>query len=137
MRMVSTKQKAIYLATGGAAAATLVWLRYAKSAAGARRFMGRAGARAGKTLNGIQNSLSTIRKRTEEVDRIVHELVQIGSEQKNRAQSVVNESLRRLEQTTEVIRKNLTQSSNDITALLHDVRTAVEQSVATKPSHAA
>ncbi len=135
--MVSGKQKAILLASGGAAAAAVVWLRYARSAAGARRFLGKTGAKAGRTLSGIQKSLSSVAKRMEEVDRIVHELALIGGEQRGRAQTVVQDTLRRFELTTDAIRENLLQSSEEITSLVKDVRTAVGQSLSSKPSQAA
>ncbi|MBZ5496095.1 MAG: hypothetical protein LAP85_06800 [Acidobacteriia bacterium] len=135
--MVSRKQKAICLATGGTAAAALVWLRYAKSAAGARSFLGEAGAKVSKTLGDLQSALSTLRKRTEEVDRLVHELVRLGSEQKAKAEVVINDALKRLGQTTDVIQQNLTQSSNEISALLKDIRSAAQRSVLSRPSRAA
>ncbi len=135
--MISRKQRGIYLATGGAAAAAIVWLGYAKSAAGARSFLGRTGAKAGRSLNGIQRSLSTIRMRVDEVDRIVHELAQIGSEQKDRAEAVIQETLKRLEESTNTIRTSLAQSSEDISLLLKDVRAAVEHSLSSRPHRAA
>jgi len=135
--MLSRKQKAIYLTGGGAMAAALVWLCYAKSAAGARSFLGEAGKKVGKSLSDIENTLSTVRKCTEEIDHFVRELVQVGSEQRVRAEMVIDDTLRRLEQTTDVIQNNLTQSSNEIAALLRDIRIAVAQWVSSQPSQAA
>ncbi len=135
--MLSKKQKTIYLASGGAAAATLVWLRYAKSASTARSILKKAGGRAGKTLGGVQRTLVTIRQRVEEIDRIAHELAYIGSEQRPRAEIVFKDTLGRLEETTKVIQNNLTRSSNDIAALAKDIRDAVSQSLLPKASEAA
>jgi uncharacterized membrane protein len=135
--MLSRKQKAIYLTGGGAVAAALVWLCNAKSAAGARSFLGEAGKKVGNSLSDIQNTLSTVRQCTEEVDRFVHELVQVGRERRAQAVVVIDDTLKRLEQTTDVIQKNLTQSSEEITALLRDIRIAVAHLVSSQPSQAA
>lgn len=135
--MLSRKQKAIYLTGGGAVAAALVWLCNAKSAAGARSFLGEAGKKVGNSLSDIQNTLSTVRQCTEEVDRFVHELVQVGRERRAQAEVVIDDTLKRLEQTTDVIQKNLTQSSEEITALLRDIRVAVAHLVSSQPSQAA
>lgn len=135
--MLSRKQKAIYLTGGGAVAAALVWLCNAKSAAGARSFLGEAGKKVGNSLSDIQNTLSTVRQCTEEVDRFVHELVQVGRERRAQAEVVIDDTLKRLEQATDVIQKNLTQSSEEITALLRDIRIAVAHLVSSQPSQAA
>jgi ABC-type transporter Mla subunit MlaD len=124
--MLSKKQKAIYLATGGVAAATFVWLRNAESASRTRRFLNSAGAHVKKTLGDIQTTLVTIRERTEEIDRIVHELARVGSENKGKAEVVFDDTLSRLDQT-----------SKEITGLITDVRTAVKQAIAPKHAKAA
>lgn len=135
--MLTRKQKAIYLTGGGVVAAALVWLCSAKSAAGARSFLGEAGKKAGKSLDDIQNTLSTVRQCTVEVDRFVRELVQVGRERRAQAELVIDDTLKRLEQTADVIQKNVAQSSEEITALLRDLRTAVAHLVSSKPSEAA
>jgi hypothetical protein len=135
--MLSTRQKAIYLGTGGAAAATFIWLRYAESASSARRFLSEAGHGAGKTISGIYETLVKVRQRVVEVDRILCELARVGNEQKDRAEMVFNDTLGRFEETTTVIQNNLTQSSNEIAALIKDIRAAVSQSVLPKTSQAA
>lgn len=135
--MISRKQRAIYMASGGAAAAALIWLRYGKSAARTRQFLGDAVGSVSRSLESIQSTLSTIQRRTEEVDRFIHGLVQVGSENRVRAEEVLNETLERLEQTAEVIQSNLTRSSDDIAALLRDIRIGVEHAVHTDPSRAA
>ena len=135
--MLSKKQKAVYMASGGAAAATLVWLLYAESASTTRSFLKKAGTRVGRTLGGIQRTLVTIRERVEAVDRIVRDLAQVGSDHKARAEMVVNDTLGRLEQTTTAIQRNLTQSSDEIAALVKDIRNAVRQSVSPKVSEVA
>jgi hypothetical protein len=123
--MVSRKQRAIYLATGGAAAATIVWLRFAKSAAGARTFLGRTGTEAGKTLGNIQVRLSTLGNRAEEIGRLVHEIAHLGSDQMAKAEIIFSDTLKRLEQTADVIQENLTLSSSEISALLKDIRITI------------
>ena len=135
--MLSTRQKAVYLGTSGAAAATFVWLRYAESASSARRFLGEAGRGAGKKISGIYETLAKVRRRVVAFDRILSELVRAASERKDRAEMVFNNTLGRLEETTAVIQNNLTQSSNEITALIKDIRSAVSQSALPKPSQAA
>lgn len=135
--MLSRKQKAIYLTGGGAVAAALVWLCNAKSAAGARSFLGEAGKKVGNSLSDIQNTLSTVRQCTEEVDRFVHELVQVGRQRRAQPEVVIDDTLKQLEQATDVIQKNLTQSSEEITALLRDIRIAVAHLVSSQPSQAA
>ena len=72
-----------------------------------------------------------------EVDRLLSELVRVGNEQKDRATAVFNDTLGRFEETTAVIQKNLTETSNEITALVKDIRAAVNQSAPPKLSHAA
>jgi predicted phage-related endonuclease len=135
--MVSRNQKALYLATGGIAAATFIWLRYAKSASGTRTFLSEAGARAAERLADIQEGLSTLRKRAEEVEGLVHELAHIGSERLALAETVINDTLKRIEQTADVIQANLVQSSNEISALFKDTRNSLEHAISTRPPRAA
>jgi hypothetical protein len=135
--MLSRKKKAAYLAAGAASAAAIVWLRYARSAEGARNFLGAAGARMGTILGSIQSTLTAVRERTEEVDRLVHEFAQLGSEQKVRAEAVLNETWERLEQTRDLVLNNLELSSNEIAAVLREIRIAFKQLAAAKSSQAA
>jgi hypothetical protein len=135
--MLSRKQKAAYLAAGAASAAAIVWLRYARSAEGARNCLGAAGAKMGTILGCIQSTLTAVRERTEEVDRLVHEFAQLGSEQKVRAEAVLNETWERLEQTRELVLSNFELSSNEITALLREIRISFKQLAAAKSSQAA
>jgi type VI protein secretion system component VasK len=78
--MATENKKAAILLAGGTIAATLIWLRYAKSAARARRFLDEIAQKASRTLDGIQNTLTTIQNRSDEVYRFVHELVRTGKE---------------------------------------------------------
>ncbi len=128
--MATENQKVAVLLAGGTIAAALIWLRYAKSAARARRFMDEIGLKASQTLDGIQNTLTTIQKRTEEVDRFVQELVRAGKEQKAHAEAVIGDTLKRLDQTAETIQKNLTTSSTEVTELLKEIRSGVGKAVA-------
>jgi hypothetical protein len=135
--MLSTKQKAVYLGTGGVVVAASIWLRYADSASSARSFLSKARPRMSKTFGRIYETTAKIRQRVVEVDRILCELVRVGNEQKDRAEMVFNDTLGRFEETTAVIRNNLTQTSNEIAALIKDIRAAMSQSVLPKQSHAA
>jgi gas vesicle protein len=135
--MLSTKQKAVYLGTGGALVAASVWLRYADSASSARSSLGKAGRRMSKTSGRIYETMVKIRHRVVEADRVLCELARIGNEQKDRAQTVFNDTLSRFRETTAVIQKNLTQTSNEISALVKDIRAAMNPSVLAKPSKAA
>jgi prefoldin subunit 5 len=135
--MISRKERALYLATGGVAAAAFVWLRYAKSASSARRFLSESGSKVLRTLDSIQETLATISQRIEEVDRIGHELINASSEQKAKAEMVIDNTWGRLEQTTETIQTNLTESSNEIAELLKDIRSAVKQAISPKSTKAA
>lgn len=123
--MATRNQKAMVLAAGGAVTGTLIWLRYAKSAARARHFMDDVGQKASRTLDRVQHTLTTMQKRTEEFDRFVHELVRVGSEQKAHPETVINDTLKKLDQTAEAIQKNLTTSSSEIAELLKEIRTGV------------
>ena len=123
--MATRNQKAMVLAAGGAITATLIWFRYARSAARARSFMDDVGQKASRTLDRVQNTLTTIQKRTEEFDRFVHELVRVGNEQKAHAETVINDTLKKLDQTAETIQKNLTTSSSEITELLKEIRIGI------------
>ena len=131
--MLSRKQKAIYLATGGAAAATAVWLGYAKSAASTRNLLGRSSARVRRTME----TMATICRRIEEIDRIGRELARVGSEQKARVETVIQDTLGQLERTAETIQNNLTQSTNEIAEMLKDIRGAVRSAITPKSSQAA
>jgi hypothetical protein len=135
--MLSTKQKAVYLGTGGVVVAASIWLRYADSASSARRFVSKAGPRIGKTFNQVYETMVKIHQRVVEVDRLLGELVRVGSEQKERAEMVFNDTLGRFEETTAVIQNNLTQTSNEIAALVKDLRAAMNQSDSPKSSQAA
>jgi hypothetical protein len=135
--MLSKKQKAFYLGTGGVAVAASIWLRYADSASSARSFLSKAGPRMTKRFGQIYETMVKIRERVVEVDGILCELVRVGNEQKDRAETVFNDTLGRFEETTAVIRNNLTQTSNEIAALIKDMRAAMNQSVLPKSSQAA
>ena len=135
--MLSKRQKAACLATGSAATATLIWLRYAKSASTTRNFIKKGGTSARQAFGGILRTLTTIRERIEEFNRIVGEIAQIGSDHKTRTEMVINDTLAKLDQTASTIRRNVTQSSDEITALLKDIRTAVRESISPQTSKAA
>lgn len=135
--MLSRKQKAAYLAAGAASTAAIVWLRYAKSAAGARSFLADTGAKAGRAIGSILSALATVQQRLEETDRLVHGFVQLGNEQKDRIEVVLNDTWERLEQTRELVLNNVELSSKEIAALLGDIRVAVKQLAATKSTLAA
>jgi ABC-type transporter Mla subunit MlaD len=135
--MLSRKQKAAYVAVGAASAAAIVWLRYARSAESARNFLDAAGARMGGILGSIQDTLTAVRERVEEVDGLVHEFAQLGSEQKARAEAVLNETWERLEQTRELVLSNFELSASEIAALLREIRIACRQLAAAKSSQAA
>jgi hypothetical protein len=135
--MLTTKQKAVYLGTGSVVVAASIWLRYADSASSARSFLNKAGSKTSKTFSQIYETMVKIHQRVVEVDRILGELVRVGNEQKDRAEIVFNDTLGRFEETTAVIRNNLTQTSNEIAALIKDIRAAMNQSVLQKPSQAA
>jgi hypothetical protein len=135
--MLSTKQKAVYLGTGGVVVAASIWLRYADSASSARNFLSKAGPRIGKTFSQVYETMVKIHQRVVEVDRLLGELVRVGSEQKERAEMVFNDTLGRFEETTAVIQNNLTQTSNEIAALVKDLRAAMNQSDSPKSSQAA
>jgi hypothetical protein len=135
--MLTTKQKAVYLGTGSVVVAASIWLRYADSASSARSFLNKAGSKTSKTFSQIYETMVKIHQRVVEVDRILCELVRVGNEQKDRAEIVFNDTLGRFDETTAVIRNNLTQTSNEIAALIKDIRTAMNQSVLQKPSQAA
>ncbi len=135
--MMSGKQKALYLVAGGVTASAIVWLGYSRSASGTRRFLGTAGHSVKKRLGEVQGILSRIQSRTEDIDRLAHELVQAGSEQKNRAEEVLSNTMYRLEQMTGVIKENLTQSSQEIAGLVKDIREGVARTFASRPSQAA
>lgn len=137
MRMLSRKQRTIYLAAGGTTAAALVWLRYARSAAGARGYLRKTGGKARRTLGEIQTRLSALQKRVEEADRLLHAFAQLGSEQKTKAEIVINDTLKRLEQTADLVQKNLVESSTDIATLIKEMRIAVKQSAGSRPPRAA
>ncbi len=123
--MVSRKQKAFYVAL----AAGLVWLRYAKSAEGARRRL----KEAGDTLN---HALKTVQERTEQIDAVVHDVIVAAKEQKTRAERVLNDTLTKLDTAATVVHDNLTHSSHEISTMVRDIRTAVEHSIQ-NPSEAA
>ena len=135
--MNSGKQKAVAIAAGGATAAALVWLAYARSAAPARSFLGNAARKTNQKLGEIESMLHTVRVRVEEIDRLAREIAQVGSKQKARAEEVLTDTMAKLEQTTDVISENLTQSSNEIAALVKDIRSGVAQAVSANPSEAA
>jgi hypothetical protein len=137
MRMLSRKQKADLLAVGAATAAAVIWLRYARSADGARSFLSAAGTKMGRILSGIQNTLTRVRQRTEEIDRLIHELAQLGSEQKARAEAVCDETWDRLERTREVVLSNFELSSSEIAALIAESRIALKRLAAAKSTRAA
>jgi hypothetical protein len=108
--MVSKNQKAIYLLL----AAGILWLRYAKSAEGARQKLRTAGDK-------ITNTVITIQDRAQQLDAVVHDMI---------------ETLRQLEVTAATFQENVTESSHEITAMIKDIRAAVGRSV-TDPSQAA
>ncbi len=135
--MLTGKQKAIYLTAGGTAAATLVWLRYAKSAAGTRSFLRTTGGKARRALGEVQTTVSALQRRVEETDRLLHAFARLGSEQKTKAEVVINDTLKRLEQTADLVQRNLVESSTDIATLLKEIRIALKQSVGTKSPQAA
>ena len=117
---------------GSATVASLLWLRYAKSAGKARGILGGAGEKVMRTLRTIHCAANTIQKRTEEIDHFVQELIDLGRIQKSHAEGVFEATLQRFEETAELIRKNLALSSDDVTALLSDLRAGVKQ-LAVKP----
>jgi hypothetical protein len=135
--MLSKKQKAAHLAAGAASTAAIIWLRYAKSAAGARDFLANTGAKAGRALGSIGSALATVQQRLEETDRLVHDFVQLGSEQKDRVEVVLNDTWERLEQTRDLVLNNVELSSKEISALLGDIRAAFKQLAAAKSTLAA
>ncbi len=135
--MLSRKQKAAYMAVGAASTGAILWLGCAKSAAGARSFLADTGAKAGRALGSIRSALVTVQQRLEETDRLVHEFVQLGSEQKDRVELVLNDTWERLERTRELVLNNVELSSMEISALLGDVRAAFKQVATAKSSVAA
>jgi len=123
--MASRNQKAFYLAL----AAGIVWLRYAKSAEGARRRLKEAGDK-------VRNTWTTIEDRSRQFDDMVHGLIETGRELTARVETVVTDTLEKLEQTATVVHENVTQSSHEISSMIKDVREAVGH-LAHKSSHAA
>jgi hypothetical protein len=132
--MISTKQKIVYLSAGGATAASLVWLRYAKSAGKARGFLGETGNKVMRTLRSIHGAVDTLQKRTEEIDRFLQEMIDLGRAEKSLAEAVVANSLQRYEQTAQLIKNNLIQSSGDVATLLSDLKSGVKHLVSTPQS---
>jgi signal transduction histidine kinase len=124
--MITRKQKIIYASAGGAAVSSLIWLRYGKSAGGAREFLGGTGAKVMRTLRRIHGVMDTIQKRSEEIDRLVEEMIDLGRIEKSQVEAVIGNSLQRYEETAELIRQNLTQSSDDVTALLSHLKDGVK-----------
>ncbi len=135
--MLSRKQKAAYLAAGAASTGALLWLCCADSAKGTRSFLVNTGARAGRTLARIQSALATVEQRLEEIDQLVHDFVELGSEQRDRTEAVLNDTWERLEQTRELILNNVELSSKEIATLLGDIRTAFKQLASAKSNLAA
>ena len=135
--MLSRKQKAAYLAVGAASTAGIILLRYAKSAAGTRCFLADTGAKAGRALDRFRSALATVQQRLEETDRLVHEIVQLGSEQRERAEAVLNDTWKRLEQARELVLNNVELSSREVSALLADIRATFKQLAAARSGRAA
>lgn len=135
--MLSRKQKAAYLAAGAATTAAILWLGYSRSGAGARRFLADKGAKARSALSSLHGALAAMQQRLEETDRLVHEFVQLGSEQKERIEIVLNETWERLAQTRELVLRNVELSSEEIAALLGDIRASFKHLATAKSSEAA
>ena len=135
--MLSRKQKVAYLSAGAASTAAILWLRYAKSAAGARCFLTGTGAKAGRALGSVRSALASVQQRLEETDRLVHDFVQLGREQKDRIEAVLNDTRERLERTRELVLNNVELSSREISGLLGDIRTGFRQLAATRSNLAA
>jgi hypothetical protein len=87
--MITKKQKIIYASAGGATAASIIWLHYAKSAGKARGYLGGAGEKAMRTLRSIHGTMDTIQKRAEEINRFVQEMVDWRRFKKSHAETVV------------------------------------------------
>ncbi len=135
--MLSRNQKAAYLAVGAASTAAIIWLRYAKSAAGTRCFLADTGAKAGRALDSFRSALANVQQRLEETDRLVREIVQLGSEQRERVEAILNDTRKRLEEARELILNNVELSSKEISALLGDIRAAFQRLAAAKSIRAA
>jgi hypothetical protein len=125
--MITGKQKIIYASAGGAAVSSFIWLRYGKSAGVAREFLGATGTNIMRTLRGIHGVMDTIQKRCEEIDRFVEEMMDFGRTEKSQVEAVIGNSRQRYEETAELIRQNLTRSSDDVTALLSHLRAGVKR----------
>ncbi len=76
--MLTTKQKVVSFAAVGA----LVWLRYAKSAGGARRFLSEAGKRLEETVGSIHGAMDRMQKFTHKADLFLQEVIKTGQQYK-------------------------------------------------------
>lgn len=117
--MASRKDKIIFLTVGGSVAAVYFWLKYARSGEKTRQFFKEAGDKANRTLG-------TLQRRTEEIDQFLHETIQTGREERDRIGKVMNDTMKRLEETTDVMQKNLVESSDEIKTMLKEIRSKVE-----------
>ncbi len=130
--MVSRKQKAAYLAAGAGATAAVLWLGYSKSGAGARSFLAAKGAKAGNALGSLRRGMAVVQQRLEETDRLAHDLIQLGSKQKDRIEIVLNDTWGRFGETRDLVLSNMEISSREITGLLGDIRSAVREAASAK-----
>ncbi len=135
--MLSKKQKGAYLAVGGSASALIFWLCYAESAEKARGFLGESTERVTRILGEIEAVLATVRVRTEQIDRFLEEVIRVAQEQTHKVDTVLNNAVRRFEQTGDVIQKNVADSSIEIGVLLKEFKDELDQLISAKASRAA
>ena len=125
MHMASRNRKALVLAL----AAGVVWLRYAKSAEGARRRLQGAGEK-------VCDVWTTIEERGRQVDSMVQEIIETGRELAAQAETVITNTLEKIEQTATIVHDNVTESSQEIASMIQDIRDAVGR-LSHNPSRAA
>lgn len=80
-------------------------------------------------VNAISNLL---KERAEDVDQFVGEILQVGREQSSKVDYVVTDTVKKFEQTTQVIQKDVLGPVTEIAALVKGVRSGLEYLFARK-----
>ena len=77
--------------------------------------------------------MDLFRERSEDIDQLIQELVQVGREQASKVDYIVTDTVEKFEQTTDVIQERVVNPAIEISSFLKGIRSGLDYFFAKKP----
>ncbi len=80
-----------------------------------------------------RSAMDLFRERSEDIDQLIQELVQVGREQASKVDYIVTDTVEKFEQTTDVIQERVVNPAIEISSFLKGIRSGLDYFFAKKP----